>query len=176
MPLDYTHLKVDQTVLQHNNQYLLVSNVNIPVTEFQQLDQVAQRIQQFIAVDYAGIPHIYFQVCATYDLRNTATGEIRHWSGSFNPRGNRHNILSDFQHYVHTIFSWQLTRACNPTNVYNKLRFYHTQTAWVFDKLTSAIISFQASIDPDHPTVVHKNLLNHRYGRHHRVHLTFHLP
>lgn len=175
MPLDYTQLKVDQTLLQSNERLLLVSNVNIPESEFGQLDAVLTRLQHFVSVDYQHLDSIYYQINATYDLRNSATGEIRHWSGSFNPRGNRLNILCDFQPYVYGTFKEQVTRACDPQNIYNKLRFFHAQTAWVFDKLTSAIVSVQAYINPVHSTIERRQLLaNH--GRRSRVHLAFHLP
>lgn len=175
MPLNYTHLKVDQTLLHYNNQYLLVSNVNIPQSEFDQLEQVLDRLLVFIRTDYIHLASIYYQVNATYDLRNSATGEIRHWSGSFNPRGNRQNILSDFQEFVPATFKPVVIQACNPQNIYNRLRFYHAQTAWVFHRLTSAVISIQAQVDPLHPTVERRDLLNNRHGRFNRVHLTFHL-
>lgn len=173
MQLDHTHLKVDQTLLHYEGTFLLVSNINIPQTEFYQLDSVLARAQQFIASDYVGVNNIQYQVCATYELRNTSTGEIRHWSGSFNPRGNRHNILSNFQSYASNQFRTIVTAACTPNNVYNKLRFFHVSTAWVFHRLTSAIVSLQARVDPQHPTVERKGLLLARNGRYTRVHLTF---
>lgn len=177
MPLDYTHLKVDQTLLHYGNQYLLVSNINIPASQLndQELGPILQRAQNFIQEDYAGLENnnIYYQVCASYDLRNTATGEIRHWSGSFNPRGNRLNILRDFQNFHPANFQEHVTRACDPNNVYNKLRFFHTQTVWVFDRITSAIISIQARVGPLHPTVERRGLLAVRNGHHHRIHITF---
>jgi hypothetical protein len=176
MPLDYTHLKVDQTLLRYNDQYLLVSNINIPESDFVRLDQVLARTQQLLALDYNGILNIQFQVCATYDLRNTSTGEIRHWNGSFNPKGNRYNSLCDFQPYLIGTFVNVVTRACHPDNVYNRLRFFHVETAWVFDRLTSAIISVQARIDPQHPTIERRQLLNRRNGRISRVQVTFLLP
>jgi hypothetical protein len=176
MPLDHTHLKVDQTLLQHDNRYLLVSNINIPESNFSQIDQILNRAQNFLALDYDDLLNIYYQVCATYDLRNTATGEIRHWNGSFNPKGNTHNSLCDFQQYVAGTFKARVTRACARDNVYGRLRFFHVETAWVFDKLTSVIISVQARIDPLHPTLDRRQLLNHRNGRVSRVHITFLLP
>lgn len=176
MPLDYTHLKVDQTVLYFEDNYLLVSNINIPEPDFAQLDNVLDRVQHFISEDYNNLDNIYYQVCATYDLRNTATGELRHWNGSFNPRGNRQNVLRNFQQYVVLLFKNQVIQACLPENIYNCLRFYHVETSWVFHQLTSAIISVQSEIDALHPTIERRNLLNVRNGRFRRVHLTFLLP
>lgn len=173
MPLDYTHLKVDQTLLRYNDRFLLVSNINIPESQFTQLDQVLNRVQHFLTQDYNGLVNIYYQVCATYDLRNTTTGHIRHWNGSFNPKGNRFNTLCDFQLYSVGPFKSQVTRACQPNNIYNRLRFFHVDTAWVFDKLTSAIVTVQAHIDPLHPTIDRRQLLHHRNGRIGRVHITF---
>lgn len=176
MPLDYTHLKVDQTLLQQNDTYLLVSNINIPISEFENLEQVLDRVKQFIAQDYNNVQNIFYQVCATYNLRNTDTGEIRHWSGSFNPKGNRLNVLRQFCQYSVQTFAQQVSLACQPANVYSCLQFFHVETVWVFHELTSAIISVQAQIAPTHYTVEHKGLLNRRYGKLQRVHLTFHLP
>jgi hypothetical protein len=176
MQLDYTHLKVDQTLLHFEDNYLLISNINIPEPDFVNLDQILDRVQQFVNEDYHNLNDIYYQVCATYDLRNTTTGEIKHWSGSFNPRGNRQNVLKTFQPYTVYTFKDQVIQACHPNNIYNCLRFYHVETSWVFHKLTSAIISIQVEIDPLHPTVERRNLLNVRYGRFKRVHLTFLLP
>ena len=179
MPLDYTHLKVDQTVLHYGDNLLLVSNINIPADRLErgeeELQRVLERTQRFIERDYIGLPpaDIHYQVCASYDLRNTITGEIRHWSGSFNPRGNRVNILCDFQTFSPATFKPQVTRACDPQNVYNKLRFFNVQTVWVFDRLTSAIISVQARVGTFHPTVENKGLLDVRDGTHERVHLNF---
>ena len=184
MPLDYTHLKVDQTVLHfgndnngNNNNFLLVSNINIPADRLTQdhLPNVLQRAHNFVLRDYVGIPHskIHYQVCASYDLRNTATGEIRHWSGSFNPRGNRLNVLSDFQTFSTATFVQSVARACDPNNIFDKLRFFHVQTSWVFDRLNSAIITIQARIGSFHPTIENKGLLHVVNGYHQRVHISF---
>lgn len=176
MQLDHTHLKVDQTVLHYGENLLLVSNINIPVHRLTtDLALVLERADDFVRRDYVNLPHhdIHYQVCASYDLRNTATGEIRHWSGSFNPRGNRFNILCDFQVYSPALFKAEITRACQPNNVYNKLRFFHVQTAWVFDRLTSVIVSVQAQVGALHPTIENRGLLGIRNGARERVHVTF---
>ena len=176
MQLDHTHLKVDQTVMHHGEYLLLVSNINIPVDRLTtDLDQILDRADNFVRQDYVNLhpSHIHYQVCASYEIRNTATGEIRHWSGSFNPKGNRLNILSDFQVYSPATFKDEVTRACQPNNVYNKLRFFHVQTAWVFDSLKSVIVCVQANIGALHPTVENRGLLGIRNGAHERIHHTF---
>ena len=176
MPLDHTHLKVDQTLLHYGGRFLLITNINIPADYLtdQHLAGVLARTRRLILHDYRGINHqdIHYQVCASYDLRNSETGELRHWSGSFNPKGNRLNILCDFQTFVEDTFETEVARACHPNNVYNKLRFFHTQTTWVFDSLSSAIVCVQARISPNHPTVENKGLLDTRNGHHRRVHIT----
>jgi hypothetical protein len=175
MQLDHTHLKVDQTLLHYGGSFLLVSNINIPQGDFYRLDTVLDRVQHFIAQDYVGVQNIHYQVCATYLLRNRATGETRLWTGSFNPRGNRLNILQEFQLYQATGFKTAVTRACSAENIYNKLRFFHVATDWVFERCTSAIVSVQANVDPLHPTVENRGLLLVRNGRYTRVHNTFYL-
>lgn len=176
MPLDHTHLKVDQTLLHYGGRFILISNINVPVDLLatEHIAGVLERARQFILRDYRGINHedIHYQVCATYDLRNTATGEVRHWTGSFNPKGNRLNILCDFQTFISGTFVVEVTRACHPNNIFNKLRFFHTQTVWVFDRLTSAIISVQARVNALHPTIEARGLLDSRNGHHRRVHIT----
>jgi hypothetical protein len=177
MQLDHTHLKVDQTLLHHNETYLLVSNINIPEGEFHQLDAVLDRAQHFIQQDYADAlgDNIHYQVCATYELQNTNTGETRHWSGSFNPKGNTFNTLSNFARYLPATFKPIVKHACSPQNIYNRLRFFHAHTAWVFRQFTSAIISVQAKVNVNNEAVQRRGHLHPRNRIHERVHVTFHL-
>lgn len=164
MPLTIQDLKVDQTYLSSESSGILVSNINIPESEFDNLDNVLERVRQFISTDYVNVVNIQFQVCATYLLKNSETGEQRQWSGSFNPRGNQLNSLSPFQTFAPN-FKTIVKNACATDNVYRHLRFYHVQTNWVFEKLSSIIISVQAVVNTSHSTLIRRNLTSRRYGR-----------
>lgn len=175
MFLTLQDLKVDQTLIPSENQGIFITNVNIPESEINNIDNVLARIVNLITTDYFNIANVQFQVCATYELRNTATGDVRQWTGSFNPRGNQSNALSQFQLFSPN-FSQSVLNAISPENVYRKLRFFHVETNWVFQRLTSVIISFQSEIDLNHPTLFRRSLLLQRNGRRNRSITTFLLP
>lgn len=175
MYLTVQDLKVDQTVITSENNGIFVTNINIPESELNNLDTVLERARLLIINDYTNIENIQFQVCATYELRNTQTGDLRHWSGSFNPRGNQSNALSQFQRFGPN-FKTIVKDASSPDNVLRKLRFHHAQTNWVFSRLTSIIISVQSEINLTHPTLIRRSLLFQRHGRRQRTISSFLLP
>lgn len=174
MFLTIQDLKVDQTVLASDNSGILVSNINIPEREFVNLEAVIARVNAFIISEYGSLGVIHFQVCATYELKHIETGDIRQWTGSFNPRGNQYNTLCQFQEFSPR-FSAIVRQSCSDENVYRRLRFYHVQTNWVFHRLTSFIISVQSRVPLNHPS-----LLQHQHGRGRRQrgrsHRSFYLP
>lgn len=176
MYLTVQDLKVDQTLLPLNdNSGIFVTNINIPEQDLNtNLDNVIERARQLIVDDYINIFNIQFQVCATYELRNTETGDQRQWTGSFNPRGNQLNSLCPFSTFNQN-FATIVKNSCSPQNVYNKLRFYHVQTNWVFHKLTSAIIAVQSVVNLTHPTLLRKSLLARRHGKRRAIY-SFLLP
>jgi hypothetical protein len=176
MILGLQDLKVDQTVLQsHDNSGILVTNINIPSGELENIHHILHRVRQLIVSDYNNINNIQYQVCATYELRNTLTGDTRQWTGSFNPRGNEFNTLAGFRIFDHT-FEATVIQASSTDNVLRRLRFYHIQTNWVFHRLTSIIISVQSVINLTHPTLLRRGLLARRHGRTSRSISTFLLP
>lgn len=168
-------LKVDQTFIPSESQGILVTNINIPEGDLVNLENVLDRIRDLIVSDYFSIENIQYQICATYELRNTATGDVRQWTGSFNPRGNQSNALSQFQQFG-VNFNDSVRDAIAPENIYRKLRFYHVETNWVFQKLNSIVISFQSEISLAHPTLMRRSLLVQRNGRKHRSVCSFLLP
>lgn len=174
MFLTLQDLKVDQTALPSGNFAILVSNINIPESEFNNLDVVIERAKNFIVNDYQDAPNILFQVCATYKLKHIESGDTRQWTGSFNPRGNQVNTLCQFQQFTPQ-FNIHVRNACSEDNVYRRLRFYHVETSWVFDRLTSIIISVQSLVNLQHRTILQKSLLQRRnHGR--RTTASFYLP
>lgn len=175
MVLTLQDLKVDQTVLQSEHSGIFVTNINIPESELGNLDSVLERVRLLIVNDYVNVPNVQYQVCASYELRNTETGDVRQWTGSFNPRGNQSNALSNFQTFSRD-FTNVVLDACSPDNVYRKLRFYHVQTNWVFSRLNSIVICVQAVVNLNHPTLLRRGLLTKKYGRRKRAVCSFYLP
>lgn len=175
MLLTIQDLKVDQTVLSSDDRSILVTNINIPEHELVNLDNILDRVRTLVSTDYINTPNIQYQVCATYELRNTATGDIRQWTGSFNPSGNQANTLNQFEYFAPN-FKQVVLNACSQNNIYQKLRFYHVQTNWVFHRLTSVIIAVQAVVPHNHPTLLKRSLLLRRNGNNLRAIQSFLLP
>ena len=155
MFLTLQDLKVDQTALPSGNFAILVSNINIPESEFNNLDVVIERAKNFIVSNYQDAANILFQVCATYKLKHIESGDTRQWTGSFNPKGNQINTLCHFQQFTPQ-FNIHVKNACTEDNVHRRLRFYHVETSWVFDRLTSIIIYVQSLVNLQHQTIVQK--------------------
>ena len=164
MFLTIQDLKVDQTIIPSENNCIFVTNINIPESEFEHLAQVLEHVHHLFVIDYVNVSNIQYQVCATYDLRNSQMGDSRQWKGSFNPKGNQANTLSPFKTFNAANFATLVQEASSPENIYAKLRFYHVQTNWVFHRLTSIIIAVQSVVNVTHPTLLQRNLLMQRRG------------
>lgn len=173
MSLNNQLLKVDQTCLPSEHYGILVSNINIPESEFENLDSVIERARQFIILDYSEVPNVQYRVCATYTLRNAETGDLRIWTGSFNPRNNETNALSDYQTFAPN-FNTVVKNASAYENIFSNLTIRHSPTNWVFVKLNSIIISVQAKVSMSHHTILRRNLLGR--GRRSRSIRSFLLP
>jgi hypothetical protein len=169
-------LKVDQTVIPSEDRGIFVTNINIPQSELSNIDDILERSRQLILANYIHVGNIQYQVCATYQLRNTVTGDQRQWSGSFNPRGNQINTLSPFMTFNNNSFKTIVKDACSDDNIYAKLRFYNVTTNWVFDRITSVIIAVQSVVNLTHPVVLQRGLLATRHGRRTRTVQSFLLP
>lgn len=177
MPLNAHQLKVNQTALPFNKHFLLVSNINIPEHYLRNdFEGVLARAHHFIVEDYTNIQNIQFQVCATYTLVNRVSGETRTWTGSFNPRGNQFNSLNQFQLFgAH--FSQTVREACSDENIYQKLKIFHVDTNWVFEKLTSIYITVQGIAPLHHPTILKRSLAScKKHGKTRRINADFYLP
>ena len=171
------HLKVDQTVLPlQNNFYLLVSNINIPERFIDQVQPILGRIVQFISNDYGNAtPSIDYQLTASYTLRNTNTGELRTWTGSFYPTGNDRACITPFRTY-NSNFIANVSLDLQRQNIFNKLQFNQLDSAWKFESLISIIINVQAKITHNHHVFFSKRHFANYQRRRKRSHLTFHLP
>lgn len=170
-------LKVDQTVLTSDDVYIFITNINIPVGYFAELESVLARAYNFLQGEYDTCPVLQYQVTATYELRNTVDNSIRQWSGSFNPRQNNvYSSLADFEYFDAT-FIQKVAATTDTKFIQSKLHVKNITTNYVFERLTSIIINAQAAVSKHFPTLVRRNLIYNRHdGKHYRNHITLDLP
>lgn len=167
-------LKVDQTIIDAGNKFILISNINIPKRFINRPDQneTFSRIENFINETYSTLDTIWFEISATYQLVHRESGTPRDWVGSFNPR---------FGPLLHEtcIFDANFKNILNrililPEVEQKLLQFNNVASDWVFDTLYSIIIHISGFIPKDFPIVYMRGLLsNHGKGR--RV-ATYDLP
>jgi hypothetical protein len=177
MVLTIRDLKVDQTAVPVNNDYILISNFNIPDHALDRLieDSVPARIRRVIQEDYRGIDEIQYQLTATYQLRHAVHGGLRQWAGSFMPGGNQRNALGQFERFGED-FEDRILRLSDRAVAIQSLRFHNVDTHWEFDHLTSIIVNVQATLRETHPTLTRRNIRYQHGRRHVRSHVTFPLP
>lgn len=168
-------LKVDQTVLTSDEIFIFISNINIPVGHFNQLESIIQRVYNFIDGEYHSCPVVQYQVTSTYELRNIVDDSIRQWTGSFSPRNNLPGSITQFE-YFDASFVERLTVATDLNSIVQKLKFTNANTNYVFERLTSIIVNVQAAVSGTFPTLVRRNLVYTRNVRHFRNHITIPLP
>jgi len=176
MVLTVNDLKVDQTVLTSDETCIFISNINIPVSYFDELEPVLERTYNFLLQEYDTCRVVQYQVTATYELRNTVDNSIRLWTGSFNPRNNIHSSLTAFE-YLDGTFIQKVAATTDAQFILNKLLVKNIATNYVFERLTSIIINAQAAVSENFSTLLRRNLIyNSNNGRHLRNHITYHLP
>lgn len=169
-------LKVDQSAIPYQDQYLLLTHVNIPEDLlFNDIENTLNRVQTFIVQEYNAIDNVLYQVCATYELKNTKTNAIKVWTGSFNPRNNALNALNDFTKFDAS-FKRVVRETCHPDTIFARFRSMQGETSWVFQRIISFFFSFQAILDNQHPTLRHRRLLVYHGEKVNRKRNTFHLP
>lgn len=176
MPWTVHDLKVDQTIFSSEESFIFVTNINIPVNYLEtNSEQVIQRVYNFINNEYANVPVVQYQVTATYELRNTVDNSIRQWTGSFSPRNNAFGSLTPFEYFDQS-FVRRVHAASDLNFIQQKLTFANVATNYVFERLTSIIINVQAAVNAQFPTLIRRNLLYTRNGRHYRNHQSYALP
>ncbi len=88
MPSPWDTLKVTALNIRHSeykSERLVLYNVNVPVHLISN-ENVYNVIRDTIVHDFNNHSGIYFQLSAVYTLVNRDTGDLRTWTGSFNPR------------------------------------------------------------------------------------------
>ena len=175
MNLGVEHLKVDQTSLNLDNYQIFVTNINIPERYLNQVRPILQRADNFILNEYEGAGRVFYQLVATYYLKHSDTGHLRHWGGSFLPKEINLSSIDSF-HAFGPNFVNRLELLCNKETLSEKLSLHNIDTEWEFHSLTSVVINVQAKVPDNFTTLVRRNLREPRHGRHKRVHNTIPLP
>lgn len=180
-------LKIDQTAIQTNNRYVLISNVNIPVEYLTVVGdgggggggevakrELLERVNQFIRAEYTHTNPVYFEVTATYQLKHRDTNNVRQWLGSFAPRIGP--MLFDPEIYSEATFVRKLVNTLDVEQISVKLLHMNgLDSDWVFDKLYSVIIHISSLVPKEYHILYRRNLF-HQGRRTTRKVATFDLP
>jgi len=175
MNISHPDFKVDATALELENQYIVVYNANIPavlVQDEQDRRQALERIRNLFQADF-GARETYFQLTASYMLRNTGTNELRYWSGSFFARGNFPAQLSDFEEFNPATFVQ--TCLAQTRDVDTRLKWRGHDTLWTFESLNSIIINAQCNVHKQDALLNKRNFVPNA-SRFERVFLRFAIP
>jgi hypothetical protein len=134
---------------------LVLYNVNIPRRLWQDEPSMV-RVRDIVVRDFGNVSGVYFQLSATYTLVNRETGEIRTWSGSFNPRNRDICELTSHLSFEPDTFVQFVLAHSSPEWVFDKLNAGAGQltagrtSVWVLDDVKSIIASFQGRLGISH--------------------------
>jgi hypothetical protein len=134
---------------------LVLYNVNIPRRLWQDEPSMV-RVRDIVVRDFGNVSGVYFQLSATYTLVNRETGEIRTWSGSFNPRNRDICELTSHLSFEPDTFVQFVLAHSLPEWVFDKLNAGAGQltagrtSVWVLDDVKSIIASFQGRLGISH--------------------------
>ena len=146
MPWDL--FKVSALSIRHSinsSERLLLYNINLPVNLLTK-ENVYTVIRDTIVHDFNNHSNVYFQISAVYICVNCKTGDIRTWSGSFNPRKRQPSQLTTHQRFEADTFikfaqqHSSLERA-KETLTGNTIGARKT-SVWTFQDLKSIVLSF----------------------------------
>jgi hypothetical protein len=156
---------------------IVLYNVNLPRRLWQDEPSLI-RVRNLITRDFRNVPGIYFQLSATYTLVNRENGEIRTWSGSFNPRNRVISELTSHSLFEPESFVPFVLAHSLPDWVFDKLTVgggggqltAGKTSVWVLDEIKSIVISFQARLGVSHSLFSRYPLLNWWRRRRQRRH------
>jgi hypothetical protein len=125
--------------------YIIIYNINIPIEYFNNAEegyQVLNKVRNLLLRDFYDSV-VSYQITASYQLRNTQTGELRTWTGSFNARNNAPAQLSGFEIFDNDTFIE--TSLDHIEDVDNRLTTFE-ETKWVLNQIISIIFSVQSKV------------------------------
>jgi len=152
---------------------IVLYNVNLPRRLWQDEASLI-RIRDRVVRDFNNDAGIYFQLSATYTLVNRENGEVRTWSGSFNPRNRVISELTSHASFEPDSFVPFVLAHSSPDWVFDKLTAAGgglltdgKPSVWVVDEIKSIVISFQCRLGVTHSLFSRYPPLNwwrRRYG------------
>jgi len=135
-------------------------NVNVPVHLISN-DNVYNVIKNTIVRDFHNDPGIYFQLSAIYTLVNRHTGDLRTWTGSFNPRNPQPNQLTTHRRFEPDTFI-DFARANSSIEVVlQRLTANHVADEKTWLLLNSIVFNFQCKLRASHRLFLHRPQLRH---------------
>jgi len=167
MPNPWDTFKVTALSIRHSesrSERLVLYNVNVPVHLISN-ENVYNVIRDTIVRDFDNNPGIYFQLSAVYTLVNRDTGDLRTWTGSFNPRNRQPSQLSTHRRFEADTFI-EFARANSSIEVVLQKLTANYATAgqtsvWSLQDLKAIIFSFQCKVRASHRLFLHRPQLQH---------------
>jgi len=155
--------KVTAASIRHSRnktERLVLYNVNVPVHLISN-DNVYNVIRDTIVRDFRNDPGIYFQLSAVYTLVNRDTGDLRTWTGSFNPRNPQPNQLTTHRRFEPDTFI-DFARANSSIEVVlQRLTANHVADEKTWLLLNSIVFNFQCKLRASHRLFLHRPQLQH---------------
>ena len=155
--------KVTAASIRHSRnktERLVLYNVNVPVHLISN-DNVYNVIRDTIVRDFRNDPGIYFQLSAVYTLVNRDTGDLRTWTGSFNPRNRQPSQLTTHRRFEPDMFI-DFARANSSIEVVlQRLTANHVADEKTWLLLNSIVFYFQCKLRASHRLFLHRPQLQH---------------
>jgi hypothetical protein len=150
-------VNVHQTALGCRNEYIFVTNIDVPSVMFQSLN-LLQRIHDLVAAEYDD-PHaeVFFEASATYTLVHRDSGTLRRWVGSFSPQQNY--ALTPELSFRHHFFP-AIEPLLNLPNLLRQLQALVPDTVWVVDSVDSLIVHVTSLVPPNYHRLIYRGLVS----------------
>jgi hypothetical protein len=176
MPSPWDTFKVSALSIrphQQKNERLVLYNINLPVNLISN-ENVFNVIRDTIVHDFNNNPSVYFQLSAVYTLVNHKTGDIRTWSGSFNPRNRQPSQLSTHRRFeadTFIEFAQQHSSVERTTQILTANYIGAGKNSdWTLQDLKSIVFSFQCKLPASHRLFHQRPRLQHVGNNPHKEH------
>ena len=158
---------------ENSSERLVSYNINLPVNLLTK-ENVFTVIRDTIVHDFNHNSDVYFQISAVYTLVNRETGDIRTWSGSFNPRNRQPSQLTTHQRFQADTFIEFAQQHSSLERAKETLTANYTaagkDSVWTLQDLKSIIFSFQCKLPASHFLFLKRPRLQHVGNNTHKKH------
>ena len=150
--------KVTAASIRHSetqSERLVLYNINLPVHLISN-ENVYNVIRDTIVRDFDNNSGIYFQISAVYTLVNRDTGDLRTWTGSFNPRNPQPNQLTTHRRFEPDTFIDFAPANSSIEVVLQRLTANHVADEKTWLLLNSIVFYFQCKLRASHRLFQHR--------------------